>query len=165
MKHLAYLRRSVKYLVWFCVIFIIVTCILILTTENGYTLVSAFDPENGMFKAGSLPKIILFFLAVSAVYPSFAFVRRDIFLHGSYEENREMIRRYLDSVGYELVEETPEEDVFRLRNRFTRFMRMYEDRITVERNASPVRMSGFRKDVFRIANGIEYQSRKAAEGE
>ncbi len=156
-----YLIRSIKYLLWFCVIFFLVIVILVMTTE-GQSLETVFDPEAGMFRAGSFPKIMIFFLAVAAIYPSLAFQKKELYLHGSFAENEDLIRKQLEVSGYEMVSENHEEMVYRLKSRFVRFMRMYEDHITITKVA-PVQITGMRKDALRLASTIEFQSRKRAE--
>lgn len=156
-----YIIRSAKYLIWFCAIFFLILCVLIATTE-GQSLETVFDPEIGMFRAGSFPKIIIFFVAVAAIYPMMGFTKKELAICGSFADNEDLIRKQLETSGYELVSEDPTEMVFRLKNRFTRFMRMFEDHIIITKQ-TPVVISGFRKDAFRIASAVEFHSRKRAE--
>ncbi len=156
-----YLIRSVKYLIWFCAIFFLILCLLVATTE-GQSFNTVFDPEIGMFRAGSFPKMMLFFVAVAAIYPSLAFTKKELALFGSFSENEDLIRKQLETSGYELISEDNQQLVFRLKNRFTRFMRLYEDHIIVTKQA-PVTISGMRKDAFRVASAVEFLSRKRSE--
>lgn len=156
-----YLIRSIKYLLWFCVVFCAIMAILIATTE-GQTFGTMFDPEIGMFRAGSFPKIVIFFIAMAAIYPSLAFSKKDLVLYGSFKDNEALIRKQFEVSGYEVVSETNEEVVYRLKSPFIRFMRMFEDHITITK-VSPVKISGMRKDALRLASAIEFQSRKRVE--
>jgi hypothetical protein len=159
-----YLLRSVKYFFSFICVFAIVIAILVLTTE-GATLETVFSPENGMFKAGSFPKIMVFFVAVAALYPSLSYIKKEAFITGTYEENEETIRRVFDNYGYELVSEDSEMATFRIKSKLTRFMRMYEDAITITKGESPLILSGYRRDLFRLASGIQYAALKRDEQE
>jgi predicted membrane protein len=157
-----YLIRSVKYFLSFALIFFLIIVILVLTTD-GATLATVFSPESGMFKAGSFPKILAFFIAVAAIYPALSYVKKETFVTGTYQENEEAIRMVFENYGYELVSEDNETATFRLRSKFTRLMRMYEDPITITKGESPLILSGYRRDIFRLASGIQYAALKREE--
>lgn len=150
-----YLLRSVKYFFSFVCVFALVIAILVLTTE-GATLDTVFSPENGMFKAGSFPKIMIFFVAVAAIYPALSYVKKEAFITGTYSENEEAIKKVFSNYGYEMVSENEESATFRIKSGMTRFMRMYEDAIVITKGESPLILSGYRRDIFRLASGIQY---------
>lgn len=150
-----YLLRSVKYFFSFVCVFALVIAILVLTTE-GATLDTVFSPENGMFKAGSFPKIMIFFVAVAAIYPALSYVKKEAFITGTYSENEEAIKKVFSNYGYEMVSEDEESVTFRIKSGMTRFMRMYEDAIVITKGESPLILSGYRRDIFRLASGIQY---------
>jgi hypothetical protein len=54
---------------------------------------------------------------------------------------------------------------FRIKSKLTRFMRMYEDAITITKGESPLILSGYRRDLFRLASGIQYAALKRDEQE
>lgn len=157
-----YLLRSVKYFFSFALVFALVIVILVLTTE-GATLSTVFSPENGLFKAGSFPKIMIFFVAVAAIYPGLSYIKKEAFITGTYQENEEKIHMVFENYGYELVSEDDETATFRIRSKMTRFMRMYEDAIVITKGESPLILSGYRRDIFRLASGIQYAALKREE--
>lgn len=157
-----YLLRSVKYFFSFALMFFFILVILVLTTKDA-SFATIFSPETGMFKAGSLPKIIIFFVAVAAIYPAMSYVKKECFITGTYEENEEAILKVFDNYGYELVSQDSEIATFRIKNKFTRFMRMYEDAITITKGESPLILNGYRRDIFKLASGIQYVALKREE--
>ncbi|MFA7116095.1 MAG: hypothetical protein WC140_02510 [Bacteroidales bacterium] len=160
-----YFVRSLKYFLWFILIFIIIMIVLI-TTTKGYNLTDLnriFDPEVGLFKENSLWKILVFFAAVSGVYPLMAFSKKDVYINGTYEDNKEMIASVFNDRGYEVIEETPNMIKYRLRSKGTRFMRLYEDAVVLIKNNDFITLSGFRKDIIRIDSYITMVSKKEDE--
>lgn len=157
-----YLIRSVKYFFSFAIVFGLIIAILVLTTD-GASLSTVFSPENGLFKAGSFPKIMIFFVAVAALYPALSYVKKETFITGTYQENEDTIKRVFDNYGYELVSEDSESATFRIKSKMTRFMRMYEDAITITKGESPLILSGYRRDIFKLASGIQYAALKTDE--
>lgn len=157
-----YALRSLKYFFSFALVFGLVLVILVLTTE-GATMATIFSPETGMFKAGSFPKILVFFVAVAAIYPALSYVKKEAFITGTYQENEETIKRVFNNYGYELVSEDEESATYRIKSKFTRFMRMYEDAIVITKGESPLILSGYRRDIFRLASGIQYAALKRDE--
>lgn len=150
-----YLIRSIKYFFSFAIMFFIVVIVLTSTTE-GVTLSSAFSPESGLFKDGSLPKIIALFIAVAAFYPFISYIKKEAFITGEYKDNEEAILKVFENYGYELVTQDRETATFRIKNKFTRFMRMYEDAVVITKGESPLILSGYRRDIFKIASGIQH---------
>lgn len=153
-----YLIRSIKYFIWFSVIFFIILCILVLTTD-GMTFSKAFAPEVGLFKEGSFYKILAFFIAVAAIYPAMSFVKKEVFVDGSFKENETTIMRVFKSFEYEVESEDSEKINFRKAKAFTRFMRLYEDRISITKDDNPLILTGYRKDILRVASAIASATR------
>jgi hypothetical protein len=102
-----------------------------------------------------------FFILYGISYPLVSFVKKDAMLVKSFSEERINILNIFDSAGYELTSEKNGVLTFRLKSKFTRFMRLLgEDMIEVEYNEGKVSLSGLRRDIYRIARYIEYLNRK-----
>ena len=87
-----YLIRAVKYFFSIIVIMAIILCALV--------LIGAAEADiSTMFRNGydSLWQIALLFAVISAVYPKFGFVAREAMFPGSWEENKEKIKDYMES--------------------------------------------------------------------
>jgi hypothetical protein len=98
-----------------------------------------------------------FFVLFGVAYPLVSFAKKDAMLTRTFSEERINILNIFDSAGYELTNEKDGILTFRLKNRFTRFMRLFcEDMIEVEYNEGKVSLSGLRRDIYRLARYIEY---------
>ena len=58
---------------------------------------------------------------------------------------------------YDLETEDGQSVTFRRRGALNKLTRMYEDRITLTLTEEGFAMEGLRKDVFRLATGLEYR--------
>jgi len=156
-----YLIRSIKYLVYFAVIFFLIVGIVYLFSSQKLQGVSFV----GLFKEGSLPKIALFFVAVAAIYPKLSFYRKELYLDGDFTKYAEMVDEVMKSLDY--VPETREDGVvtYIKRSGYARLTRMYEDRVTFETGGNPVYVEGYRKDLLRIMSMINYRVRQERQGE
>lgn len=154
-----YFIRSVKYFFAFVFIFALFVVIMILTSKDA-TFANVFAQESTLFRANSLPKIICLFVAVAAIYPSLGFVKKEAVMgKGTFAENRNAIVGCFDNAGYVLENEDAEVLSFRAKSGFTRFNRMFEDRITITKDENPLILKGYRRDIFRLASAIEYATR------
>lgn len=149
-----YFIRSVKYFIYFCAIMAIMISILILIGAAEANIETLF---RGGYSA--LWKIALLFAAISAVYPKVSFIKREASIPGNWDEIKGDIRKYMEDNHYELEKEDAESMSFRHKGAVSRLARMYEDRITVTPTFGGVTVDGHRKDVMRVATGIEYKMR------
>lgn len=152
-----YFIRAAKYLIYFAVLFSIIVLIVFYTSSKPEGI-TVFD----LFKEGSGYKILGFFIVFSAIYPLLGFSRKQIYVSNFAEKEKEIIE-LLQNGNYIIETQTPTTLTFRLRNKFLRLMRMYEDRITIDFSENPVIIEGFRKDVLRFSRGIEYICQKETE--
>lgn len=149
-----YFIRAIKYFVYFILLFVIIMAILVLTG-------AAEGDISSMFRGGysALWKIAIIFAVISAIYPSVGFIRKDAMIPGSWEEDKDAIREFMEGRGYSLESEDTGMMSFRKRG-MGRFTRMYEDRITLSAKIGGVEMEGMRKDVLRLAMGLESRFRR-----
>ena len=151
---LKYLRRVIKSLIWFLILFAIMVAIIVLIVPE-YTFGMVFK-EGGMFVPGSEIKIIILFLAISAVYPAVKYVKKEAIIKGTFEDSRDKIFETFTKLGYVFVSEDDQTVVFRLAKKYLRFMRMYEDKISITKGESPLILKGDRKEIIRIGESIMY---------
>jgi hypothetical protein len=123
-----------------------------------YLLSEKRDEDVTFFDLIAYPKqLAVFIVLFGIVYPLMSFVKKNALLIRTFSEERINILNIFDSVGYELTSEKNGVLTFRLKNRVTRFMRLfYEDMIEVEYNEGSVSLSGLRRDVYRLTRYIEY---------
>ena len=123
--------RSIKYFFVFIILAGVVLCLV--TLLSGESVAKLFLPysQGGMLKEGAWWQMLLIFGAIAAVYPGLTFVRKEVMIEGDFEDHRNTIINAFESLGYEKTDEDGEKLTFRLRNHFTRFMRAYEDGVTI----------------------------------
>lgn len=153
-----YLIRSVKYFFYFAVLcgIILVLTFHFSTKPEGLTLMDMLLVD------GSVYKMLAFFVAVAAIYPALGFQKKMLYVSNIAENKREIVDLF-QNANYQLVEDDATKMVFRLRNPFIRFIRLYEDSVTIDLSDNPVMMEGLRKDVLRFSRGIEYICQKGEE--
>ena len=149
-----YAIRAVKY---FFYIVIIVAIMFGILMAVGY-----LDTDiNSLFKNGynSLWQIAIVFALLSAIYPSFGFMKKDVIVPGEYNEIRPIVIKAMEERGYSLESEEGENLTFRRNGGLSRVTRMLEDRITLTRDITGFQMEGIRKDVVRLVYAIESKAR------
>ncbi len=151
-KHLI---RSVKYFFYIAIFFCILVTIMFYTSTRpeGTTV---FD----LFKEGAWWKILLFFIAFAGVYPFVGYQKKKIYTAENLKTKKEEIITLFENANFVLESETETTLTFRLRNKFLRFMRTYEDAVVIDYSDIPATISGLRKDTLRFSRSIEYLMRE-----
>jgi hypothetical protein len=139
-------------MIYLAVVFFLIIGIFAITSQSGFKFENLFRPGTG-------GQMIVFFLAISLVYPFFGFVKKKIYLNRGFAEDREKIVDIFLNTRYILISETATTITFRHTSAIVRLMRMYEDDITIDFTDNPIVMEGQRKDVYRIGRAIEYHTR------
>lgn len=134
--------RSVKY--FFVFIVLAVVLLSIVTVLSGESLRQLFLPvsEGGMLKDGAWWQMLILFALIALVYPGLVFVKKEVMIEGDFEDHRNTIMKAFESLGYEKTDEDSDKLTFRLRNRFTRFMRAFEDSVTISKGEAPLILEG-----------------------
>ena len=153
-RAMKYLIRSVKYLLYFALLFCIITLIIALLMNHDITHFS------GLFVEGALWKIIGVFVLVSAVYPLFGFKKNHLVIDGEFANYRDIIVETMQAAYYKLVEETSSKLVFRTVKTAVKFSRMWEDAVTYElKDNNELVVDGPYKDTLRFIRTISYRYR------
>lgn len=152
---LRYIVRVLKSFLWFAILFAIMVSIIVLFVPE-YSFDMIFRKEGGMFTPGSEYKIFILFIAISAIYPAVKYVKKEAVIKGNFDERRDEIFEVFRKMGYVFVSENAETVTFRLEKKSLRFMRMYEDRITITKGESPLILRGDRKEIIRLSENIMY---------
>lgn len=158
-KHtiMKYAIRAVKYFLYITVIFAAVIWVFSCVLHHRIVTAPADILENLEHGLNSVWMILGVFAAVSALYPMMGYMRRKLDFAGSIEDLKPTLLAFMEERGYEFEKETEGMICFRLRNKTSRISRTWEDRVTVSQSAAGLEMEGLRKDVARLANGLEYR--------
>lgn len=147
-----YLVRSIKYFIYFSLMCTVIVSVLV--------MIGAVEGDiNFIFEDGyaSIGKIAIFFALVAAVYPKVGFINRGISSDKEWSEIRNDVIEYMKERQWELESESDGAATFRVKGVAARLSKMYEDRITLTRSAEGYQMEGLRKDVMRLATGLEHR--------
>ena len=147
-----YFIRAVKYFFYFA---FLTTAIVLVLVATGM----ASSDINELFEGGynALWKMAIFFAVVGAVYPKLGFISRKIYVQKGKDEIRDAAVEYMSERSYGFENETSDSITFRYRGTLGRLTRMYEDRIILTRTEDGYIMEGLRKDVMKLATGLEYR--------
>ncbi len=147
-----YFIRSVKYFVYFAVIFLIVVNIIFYTSQRQPGIENFTD----LFKEGSWWQMLALFVAFAAVYPALGYYNKKIYTNNNFTAKKQAIINYMTENGrYLLADDSNGRLTFRIRSPFIKFMRLYEDAIVIDYTDNPIVMSGLRKEVVRFSSNIE----------
>ncbi len=151
-----YLIRSIKYLIYFVLIFFLIVGLIYLFSTQKQSGLSFAE----MFQEGSFPKLAIFFIFVAATYPALGFGKRQLHLNGEYSKYADIIDLAMRDLEYEKSSEEGSKVVYRCASHTKRLGRMYEDAITFDVSGNPVVIEGFRKDTTRVLNTLSYRIRQ-----
>jgi len=153
-----YIRRSVKFILYLAIIFVLVLVV--------YPLIVGQKPTiswNDILHNQRITVLFAFLLVYSLAYPFIAFVTVKRHLNGTFAENRELFDKAFDTFQYIKTVETPDKIVYRRKSKFIRFIQWYEDSIVIIPTENPVIISGMRKAVIRIDKLMDQLLIKASE--
>lgn len=148
-----YLIRSIKYFFYFAILTSMILYVLVFLEMADANIENNFE---GGYDA--LWKMAAFFAAVAAVYPKLGFINRRLYIDPAADMAPAVIS-FMRERRYELESQTENTMTFRLKGIGPKLIKMYEDRITLTRTAEGYYMEGLRKDVLRLASGLEYKFR------
>ena len=151
-NNMKYFIRAVKYFFYFA---FLTTVIVLALVATGL----ASGDINELFEGGynALWKMAIFFAVVGAVYPKLGFISRKMYVSKDKDQIRAEVVEYMSERMYGFESETDDSITFRYRGALGRLTRMYEDMIVLTRTEDGYTMEGLRKDVMRLATGLEYR--------
>jgi len=155
-----YLRRFAKYLVFFVVIFILVNIPMYIQLR--IQTHGQFDYASFGF-ARFMPMFAIA-VAVALIYPVMLFTKKEVYMKGSFAQNRKDVLNILEKEGFLLIEETPTYLLLRPKTKFRRFIAMSEDQLTLEIGDSPWVIHGYKKELIRLYGALSLYARKKESG-
>lgn len=157
-----YLVRSVKYLIYFFIIFCICLALVVLFSRHSFSEIPEMLKNGELFKENSLLYIVLIFVGCAALYPAFGFRKGRMQLNGDWKEYRDSVAKTMEGADYKLVREDDHTMVWRHSRPLIRLTRMWEDTITFsvqEKDPSLVLVDGPSRDTFKIIRAVLYNHR------
>ena len=151
-----YFIRFIKYFIYLCILLcIMLALVFYLSDHQGeYRYFWELIPSSNLWQMG------LFLIVFAAVYPFINYVDRKVYLNGSFDSDKGILMDVFLNANYQIESDSNHQLVFRHKSAFTRFMRLYEDKITLDYSDNPIVLNGLRRDVYRFARSMEYVVRQ-----
>lgn len=147
-----YFIRAVKYFFYFAILTTLILSVLVIIGAVEGNIESMFsDGYNAIWK------MAIFFILVAAVYPKFGFINRRLYVDGDWDTLKNTAQTYMAERRYILVSENGDEVTFRCKDIASRISKMYEDTVVLKKTEDGYFLEGLRKDVIRLAAGLEHR--------
>ena len=141
-----YLIRAVKYCFAFCVLYVGVVWLSILT-QKGMD-VSVWDSISATMATERGRMLALAVVALSAAYPFFGFVKRSVKWDMATDADR--LVEIFAAAGFALKEQSEGKMIFKANNILDRLVMLFEDEIVVEQQGEQITLSGIRRGVAKV---------------
>ncbi len=139
-----YAIRSIKYLLMLTLLFFAVTFLMNFTGS----LTLSYQEQLDLFMANNGALKISFFVVLSALYPLFGYIKRDV--EGSIVENRDQIEVAMESSGFSFKEERDGKLLFGANTILRRVAFLFEDTIEVSQKGDKIHIEGIRRGVVYV---------------
>ena len=141
-----YLIRAVKYFFAFCVLYVGVVWLSILT-QKGMDI-SVWDSISATMATERGRMLALAVVALSAAYPFFGFVKRSVKWDMATDADR--LVEIFAAAGFALKEQSEGKMIFKANNILDRLVMLFEDEIVVEQQGEQITLSGIRRGVAKV---------------
>lgn len=141
-----YLIRAVKYFFAFCVLYVGVVWLSILT-QKGMDI-SVWDSISATMATERGRMLALAVVALSAAYPFFGFVKRSVKWNMATDADR--LVEIFAAAGFALKEQSEGKMVFKANNILDRLVMLFEDEIVVEQQGEQITLDGIRRGVAKV---------------
>ena len=144
-----YIIRSVKYLVAFCVVYVVFMAFVHYSEHLPITFAQRWQLMFATWRGwGMVVGIIL----LAATYPIFGFTKRSF--EADIVADREQLDMAAEVAGLKLVAAKEKELVYRA-DGFRRVIRLFEDEVHIRQNGTQIEVEGLRSLSVRIAFDAE----------
>lgn len=141
-----YLIRAVKYFFAFCVLYVGVVWLSILT-QKGMDI-SVWDSISATMATERGRMLALAVVALSAAYPFFGFVKRSVKWDMATDADR--LVEIFAAAGFALKLKSEGKMIFKANNILDRLVMLFEDEIVVEQQGEQITLSGIRRGVAKV---------------
>ncbi|MBO7331587.1 MAG: hypothetical protein J6U52_07340, partial [Alistipes sp.] len=141
-----YLIRAVKYFFAFCVLYVGVVWLSILTQKS--MDISVWDSISATMATERGRMLALAVVALSAAYPFFGFVKRSVKWNMTTDADR--LVEIFAAAGFALKEQGEGKMVFKANNILDRLVMLFEDEIVVEQQGEQITLDGIRRGVAKV---------------
>ena len=140
-----YLRRLIKYVGFVIIIISLLFLRPLLRGNIQFGDLGRLVQENSRMQL-----FFIIFIAYSFVYPLLVYGKKERYINGKFDDNKEGFIKSFGEFNYTLAEEKNNSLIFRKKSIMSRIMTMGEDRVEVNYTNNPVILKGIRKDLARL---------------
>lgn len=141
-----YLIRSAKYFAAFCVLYLGIVWLSVMTSKG--MDVSVWDYVAATFATTRGKMLGLAVVVLSALYPRMGFMTRRV--ECDMEEEKDVIIAAFARAGFSLKGESDGRMLFRATNVLDRIVMLFEDEIVAEQYAQWINITGIRRGVAKV---------------
>lgn len=141
-----YLIRAVKYFFAFCVLYVGVVWLSILT-QKGMDI-SVWDSISATMATERGRMLALAVVALSAAYPFFGFIKRSVKWDMATDADR--LVEIFAAAGFALKLKSEGKMIFKANNILDRLVMLFEDEIVVEQQGEQITLDGIRRGVAKV---------------
>ena len=141
-----YLIRAVKYFFAFCVLYVGVVWLSILT-QKGMDI-SVWDSISATMATERGRMLALAVVALSAAYPFFGFIKRSV--KWDMATDADHLVEIFAAAGFALKLKSEGKMVFKANNILDRLVMLFEDEIVVEQQGEQITLDGIRRGVAKV---------------
>ena len=138
--------RAVKYFFAFCVLYVGVVWLSILT-QKGMDI-SVWDSISATMATERGRMLALAVVALSAAYPFFGFIKRSVKWDMVTDADR--LVEIFAAAGFALKEQSEGKMIFKANNILDRLVMLFEDEIVVEQQGEQITLDGIRRGVAKV---------------
>jgi len=142
----AYSRRFVKFLIFIVVLFFLLLFVYP-WIKSGNTFRDTFYALSG---SKNIRIVLILVIIYAFLYPLINFRKKDRYINGTFEDNREDIEKTMEALNYIKLSEDDEKIVYKRKSRFARIVMLGEDTIEIFKSVKPLVFSGPLRDLKRI---------------
>ncbi|MBN2612576.1 MAG: hypothetical protein JXB00_13555 [Bacteroidales bacterium] len=140
-----YFIRLGRYLLLLVLLMVVVIVPTVINRKVDFA-----DAVNTIFSNDRTRLVLLVAVIYSFFYPLLVFGKKERYINGKFESNREGFLKAFDEQGYKLRKESGNMLGFRKKSGFTRVMSMGQDKIEADISGNPVIIDGLKKELRRL---------------
>jgi hypothetical protein len=142
----AYTRRFVKFLLLIVILFFLILFVYP-WIKTGNTFRDTFNALSG---SKNISLVVMLVIIYAFLYPLINFRKKDRYINGTFEDNREDIEKSMEVLNYIKLSEDDKKIVYKRKSLFARIVMLGEDTIEIYKSVKPVVFSGPLRDLKRI---------------
>ncbi|MBO8473244.1 MAG: hypothetical protein IAB81_06395 [Bacteroidetes bacterium] len=145
-----YFLRALKYFIYICILGALIVVLFTLLQGGSFDIDTLFIQGKK-----SIYMILGLFAVISAIYPAIGYQKRSMSFSGNWDEIKPEIISIMKERRFKVENDGGSHLTFISDGGAARFLRMYEDRITIDAAGGVMLLEGHRRNLIRVMFDIE----------